>query len=103
MKTITTTIAALLLATNASASDCASARASTQDLIDDYLNFVSEMNADPQKEKNIEFHCTGAQRRARSIQSSLISVKVFCHGNSGAIKWANQIEDAVEKFLRGPQ
>ena len=96
MKTITTTIAALMLATSAHATDCADARNSAQTLIDDLRASVS--NTKDITEADAVQLIRAIQRRSDSVRSSLISVRVYCHGNAGAIKWANGVEDTLDSI-----
>jgi len=38
------------------------------------------------------------QRRVDSVQSSLISIRVYCHSNASVIQWANRVEDTMDNM-----
>ena len=103
MKALTTIAAAALLATNVHANSCAEARTTTQELVEDFLELAQEVEAGKVNDDNIELYHRRAARRVRSIESSLIGLRVWCHDNSTMLRWANTIEDAIDEFKAAVQ
>lgn len=95
MKTLTTTIAALMLATSAHATDCASARRNTESLFKD-LGASVDAAQKVTTEADALQAVRSIKRRVDSVRSSLVSVRIYCHGNAGAIAWANKVEDGMD-------
>ncbi|MFW6340674.1 MAG: hypothetical protein ACOC0Q_07380 [Wenzhouxiangella sp.] len=102
MKLITTTIAALLLATNADAETCQSATQTTQDLLEDLrisVQPVEDADLGSVTDAEAELMTKSVMRRVLSVQSSLIAVNVYCGGNSASIAWANSVEDMTDRMI----
>ena len=100
MKALTTTIAALLIATSANAESCRSAHSRAMAMLDDVKVSIEQA----QEVSKEEMDKNGAQviraimRRVDSLDSSLISVRVYCHDNLSAIRWANEADDLVDRL-----
>lgn len=95
MKTLTTTIAALMLATSAHATDCADARRNTESLFKD-LGVSVDAAQKVTTEADASQAVRAIKRRVDSVRSSLISIRVYCHDNAEALQWANKVEDGMD-------
>ncbi|NBB81465.1 MAG: hypothetical protein GVY36_18830 [Verrucomicrobia bacterium] len=101
---IITVIAALILATNVSANSCRESLANSQGLLDDLKSYVEDAREDFEDATEAEARRinSGLMRRARSLKSSLISIRVYCD-SSEHIKWANELADLADIVIVGVQ
>lgn len=101
MKALTTTITALLLATSAQASDCRTAVSNTLKIAETVKTSAQAASVSDLSAQERALAQRKVERRTDSLQTSLISLRVYCHDNPDALELANKLEDAIDAFRTG--
>ena len=88
------TLLALTLIAGPAMADCKESAEATAALLADVNKVANQIIEEGANRQNVR----ALDRRIDSVESSLISMRIYCHGNAEGISLANQVADNMDEM-----